>query len=303
MIISFPVGAYVVFDSEIGDEINYRYPLQNLDFPIGWIAAPLDLELGDAFIVLWCAYAIVFAISVFGPKKSMFAELGSAMHRGVPASNYMVGMIRWFAILVLASALIYGVQEYLGVDTAPPPFENGLVQFLGVMQAPITEEVGFRLVLIGIPAYLIYSHRASARHLLRSLWHPYRHLHVHENKKIAALIVVVAILFGAGHVVFGESWSGGKFVQATASGLILGWVYFRYGFAPALLIHWAANYFVFSYAFLIADVNSVTVNDAFSHSMMQTIEGIIVLAGCVSVAMMLIRRRVSKKGPRGLAPL
>ena len=37
MITSFPIGAYVVFNSEIGDEINYEYPIERLNFFLGGI--------------------------------------------------------------------------------------------------------------------------------------------------------------------------------------------------------------------------------------------------------------------------
>ena len=37
MILSFPIGAYVVFNTDVGKEINYEYPLQSLDFFIAGI--------------------------------------------------------------------------------------------------------------------------------------------------------------------------------------------------------------------------------------------------------------------------
>ena len=43
------------------------------------------------------------------------------------------------------------------------------------------------------------------------------------------------LLFGFAHIAFADSWSEGKFAQATAGGLILGWVYVRYGFIVSLV--------------------------------------------------------------------
>ena len=64
MIFSFPIGAYIVFNTDIGNEINYEYPLQSLDFFIAGISLqiPIDFELGDVFIVVWSIYAIICAI-------------------------------------------------------------------------------------------------------------------------------------------------------------------------------------------------------------------------------------------------
>ena len=57
----------------------------------------------------------------------------------------------------------------------------------------------------------------------------------------------------------------GKFAQATAGGIILGWVYLRYGIVVSLLIHWATNYFIFAYAHFISQINYVSLDIAFSN--------------------------------------
>ena len=299
MIFSFPIGAYVVFNTDIGNDINYQYPLQSLDFFIAGISIqiPIDFELGDAFIFLWSIYAIIFAIAMFGPKKNFFKELGPIMNEGRPtsSSNYMVSMIKWFSILIVVSAIINIAQESVGITTEPPLAENDLIQFFDVTKAPIIEEIGFRVLLIGVPLYAIYSHKASAKHFFKSLWHPQANLHVFEKNKAILLIVLVSVFFGLAHIISGEAWSGGKFAQAAASGIIIGWVYFRYGLAPALLIHWATNYFIFSYVNIIADINFISITEAFSHSMLQTFEIMFFATGIISIVMMIIYRRNSQK--------
>ena len=105
----------------------------------------------------------------------------------------------------------------------------------------------------------------------------------------------MGVLFGFAHIAFGESWSEGKFAQATAGGIILGWVYLRYGFVASLLIHWATNYFVFSYANLISQINSISIMDAFSHSLMASLELLLLISGIFSISMLLIRKFYSKE--------
>ena len=70
MILSFPIGAFVVFNSDIGDKINFEYPLSGFDFFLGGIGyeIPIEFELGDAFIVIWILFLILFTISFLGPK-------------------------------------------------------------------------------------------------------------------------------------------------------------------------------------------------------------------------------------------
>ena len=299
MICSFPIGAYIFFSSDIGDEINYEYPLQSLDFFIAGISIqiPIEFEIGDVFIVVWSIYAIIFGIAMIGPKKNFFLELAPIMNHGknTSSANYLVSMIKWFTILILVSAVINIVQESIGITTEPPIAENDLMQFFDVSKAPLIEEIGFRVLLIGVPLFAIYSYKSSAKHFFKSLWNPYANLHVDNKNKAIALIVLVAVFFGIAHIISGEAWSSGKFAQAAASGIIIGWVYFRYGLAPALLIHWSTNYFIFSYVYLIADVNFVTIEQAFTHSMLHTFEILFVVAGIISVIMMMIHKRNSQK--------
>ena len=77
------------------------------------------------------------------------------------------------------------------------------------------------------------------------------------------MIVVVGIFFGAAHIISGEPWSLGKFAQASASGIIIGWVYFKHGFPSAILVHWATNYFIFSYVYFLADINEISIKMLF----------------------------------------
>ncbi len=303
MALSFPVGAYLVYNTEMGGEINYEYPIQGLDLFVAGISVhlPAGFELGDAFAVLWGIYAAVFVAAVLGPQRSLFRDLGSVMNECRPASGSMALAIQWFAILILASVAINIVQESAGITISPPPAGNELVRFFEATKAPLVEEVGFRVILIGIPLYLMYSRMASARHLLASLWHPHAALDIRKRRRVLALIVAAAVLFGMAHIISGEPWSDGKLAQAAASGAILGWVYYRHGLGPALLIHWAANYFLLSYVYLISEINSVGLQEASAHSMMQTFELILVMAGIVSAAMMAVRligsRRRRLRGP------
>ena len=114
-------------------------------------------------------------------------------------------------------------------------------------------------------------------------------------KKALLLIIIVGVLFGAAHIFSDEAWGGGKLAQAIASGIIIGWVYFRYGLIPAVLIHWATNYFVFSYGYIVADVNQISIGDAFSHSLLSTLELLLIVTGIISVAVLVLNYVYSKK--------
>jgi len=148
MITSFPIGAYVVFNSEIGDEINYEYPIERLNFFLGGInfELPWMLELGDMFIVIWSIFIILFGIAIFGPRKNFLNALGSLMMEGINHSknNYLVIIIKWLSILIVISATINFIQEGIGIQIQPPVSDNQLILFYDVTLSPLIEEAGFR---------------------------------------------------------------------------------------------------------------------------------------------------------------
>jgi Type II CAAX prenyl endopeptidase Rce1-like len=298
MLLSFPFGVFVVFDTDIGNDINFQYPLNHLALfkEIGYLI-PSDVEIGDLFIVLWSAYAILFAIAILGPNYGFLKTLSIYLGHGKleTKSNYMFTITKWFSILILLSIIIDFVQQGFGIVTLPPSADNDLTQFLYVSLSPIVEEFGFRLILIGLPLFVFYSHKLSFNHFLKSLWNPSSNLHIYDFKKPIILIILVGIFFGLSHIMTGEPWSEGKFAQASVSGIILGWLYFRFGLIPAILVHWGTNYFIFSYANFISQINQITVEEAFSQPLIDTMELLFFISGIFSVSILLINYYNSKR--------
>jgi len=300
MIISFPIGAYVVFNSDIGKEINFQYPLDGVDIFLGGIGfkLPVHFEIGDGFIVMWCVYLVLFVISLAGPQRGLMKALSLVMIEGWQniKNNALLSMITWFSILIVFSLIIDFIQHGFGINIEPPASsQNRLIQFFQVSTSPLSEEVGFRVLLIGLPLFAMFSHKASLKHFFKSLWHPSKNLEITNYKKVAALIITVAIFFGAAHIISGTPWSTGKFTQATVAGIIIGWVYFRYGFAPAILIHWATNYFIFSYAYFISEMTQSPMTDKFSDPFSNTLESLLLIAGGIAIVGITLNYIKSKK--------
>lgn len=298
MLMSFPIGAYVVFNSDIDGQITFEYPLNEIppfNSEIGNYI-PFQISLGNVFIVLWCVFLILFTISLIGPKKDFMNYVHSIINNttNVSQNNYLISTIQWFSILIVISAAINLIQEAFGISIDPPASGTELTRFFGVTFAPIIEEIGFRVVLIGLPLFLLYSHESSFTKFVKSLWHPKENLAIQKTTIPLILIVLVGIFFGATHVLLEESWSVGKFTQATAGGVILGWVYFRFGLIPAILIHWATNYFIFSYLYMIADINLTSIQDAIIHPLMNSLEILFVVTGIISIIIMWLNYEKSK---------
>ncbi|ABK77837.1 hypothetical protein CENSYa_1213 [Cenarchaeum symbiosum A] len=284
MAASVPLGIIAVLGEGQGRGID----VPEIGFFVGGIgvALPADIGLEAALIAFWAANALFFAAAILGPGRLFFRELRGT-GGGEPSSSYVIAAAKWFSVIVLASLIIGAVQDAVGIPTEPPPAENELVRFFEVTKASIVEELGFRVILVGVPMYLLFSDRHSARHLLQSLWRPGENLRA-DKRKALLVISAAALVFGIAHITSGEPWSAGKFAQATAAGVIIGWAYFRHGLVAAVVIHWATNYFLLSYAHILAGAGEIV--DAFLHPVLQSFEIIFVVAGAVSVAIMLARR-------------
>ena len=298
MILSFPLGTYAFFNSNIGDDIDYNFPQDKFDIFIAGLhlGIPFEFEIGDMFIVIWSIFVILFVITFLGPKTNFLKSISRLLNREKddPDGNYLVNIIKWFSIIVVISAIINFIQESFGVVTSPPESMNDLTMFLAITISPITEEIGFRVMLIGIPLFLIFTHKSSFKFFFSTLWHPYKNLHIMQHKRVIGIIIAVGLFFGLAHIISGEPWSDGKFAQATISGIIIGWVYYRYGLISAILVHCATNYFIYSYLFFISDLNQISIQNAISHSMIGTLEIILVVTGVISIAMIVINYFNSK---------
>lgn len=297
MIVSFPIGAYVVFNSDIGKEIIFDFPIDGLDVFIAGIGIkiPIQFELGDGFIVVWCVYLVLFAVSLLGPKTNFSQALASLISEGWHniKNNYLLGMLTWFSILIVVSVIIDSIQQSFGIFVEPPEIQNKLIQFFRITASPLTEEIGFRMFLIGLPLLAMFATKISIGSFFKSLWHPSQNLEITNYKKVLCLVIVVGIFFGVAHIISGSPWSTGKFAQASISGVIIGWVYVRHGLAPAILLHWATNYFIFSYIFFMSNINQ-TSNEA-SNPFLNTLEVLFFISGILAIIIFVLNYLKSKK--------
>lgn len=292
MAVSFPMGAYVFFEQSADGDIGPGYPL-DLAYPaLSWMEdSAFRPSVGDAFVAAWSLYAALFAVCVMG-KHGLAGSLSLVVSEGRETPSAMLAVLRWLGIVVLASALIGGVQGLFGVGIDAPAFGSDLERFLGATLAPLLEEPAFRVLLIGAPLAAFAWRPGSMRSLVRALWRPHD-AGPHNKAQVAVLIAASAALFGASHVI-GDNWSYGKAAQATVAGLILGWAYYRHGAAAAIVLHWATNYFVLSYAYMTARLTGTDITGAFEHNLLSTIEAVLLASGAASAVFVVARYKSSR---------
>jgi len=278
MAASFPIGLYLILDYGANTDVNFDHDLEFRLHFTGIKSQIMKIDLGYAFIMLWCILLTLFIIGVLRSKNNIFNFTDSSNH------NIIRYTIQWFVIVVVLSVIINFIQEQIGIPENSPNFGT-LINFFDISKASIIEEIGFRVALIGLPIYILYSPK-SVRYFFKTLYSP-------SNTKIlkvhyCSLIIISGILFGLSHILFNELWGISKLIQATISGIILGWAYFRYGFIVSVLIHWAINYFIFSYVFLISHITNSSVDEAISHSVVNILEILFVISGIISIFILMI---------------
>ncbi|WOV92543.1 MAG: CPBP family glutamic-type intramembrane protease [Candidatus Nitrosoabyssus spongiisocia] len=286
MLLSFPLGIYLVFNADVDDNIHYDYIIGNVD--LQWLVGfDLLISVGDAFTIIWCIFLGLFSISIFGRRANLLVSIKRILDAKPDVEyNTLIVVIKWFSILILVSLIVTTVQDHIGIPTEILDIDLILIQFYRVLIAPLVEEPIFRVLLIGVPLFLLYNRKFSFTTFFSFLWRP--NLTNSSKSTIPIIIIISSIVFGLSHVLSGDLWTSGKFLQATLAGIILGWVYVHHGLICSILVHWATNYFIYGFALFVADTNSISVTDAFSHSLLNTLELLFVVTGILSVGIILL---------------
>lgn len=218
---------------------------------------PITFNLGSLFLVLWTAYLILFAMALNGPIKNVIRAMKDASSFGLSAvfDNSMLGMVAAFPLVLWSSVLLALLQQSVGVSTGNLPPTDPLLLFVELSIAPIREEIGFRLVPIGIGAFALLIARGRIRDSILSLWHPSKYLKKNltpqQYKRALTPMYVLggisAFLFGLAHYVLGAGWGPGKITEAAIAGVALAALYYKYGLPATILLHWAVDYALTSY--------------------------------------------------------
>jgi len=231
MIISFPLGLYTVFITDLG-----RYsPIKGL------------------FIILWFIYLVLFIKAIRGPRLPLNRIPKSALNYGLRSifDNTLSTLAVTFSALLLITVFITLLQESAGIGTGSlPPIEPPILLFVSTTIAPIEEEIIFRVAIIGTVAILLLFIRGTHFNPFKVLWHPANYiseLGKIDKKVIYFVIIISGALFGYAHIAFGAGWDIGKVTTSFLAGIILGLIYFFYGFPGAVLLHWSFNYFLDSF--------------------------------------------------------
>ncbi|MBI3858738.1 MAG: CPBP family intramembrane metalloprotease [Thaumarchaeota archaeon] len=255
VILSFPAGVYAVFFTHLSNTSS-AVTVVHWYLWIGPIAVttPFPASLGAIFLAMTAVYVAMF---VYAAKqgRSIPSSLVSAVREDILSvfSNRALLTLVSIAFLLYTANTLDSFVEATGSSIGDPfTHADPLWTLVGFSVAPIREEFGFRVMLVGVAAVLVS--RASARAALKSLWRPSASFMSGGAVAMYAVWGVAvgsSLLFGACHVGIGcgGGWDLGKLPEATYGGLFLAFLYVRYGFHVAVLVHWGVDYLTSVFAF------------------------------------------------------
>ncbi len=253
-VLSFPAGIYAILFTQLSPGLGAgTLVIQSLLIGPLPVRIPTPLPVWGLFAAMMTIYAIFFVVAAASGPNPLAAfsagfrrGLSSLMSNGLVVAVVSIGFLAFTATYVDTAVAAGGVP--IGGPSGP-----ALAIFLSVTTAPFVEEFGFRFLIVGLVA-LVLSLGMHWKSALKSLWRPAACYETDEigSQKAAvvwAVVVLGAVAFGFAHIASGSGWELGKLPEATYGGLVLGYLYVKYGFHVAVLTHWGIDYLGSAFAF------------------------------------------------------
>lgn len=259
MLMAFPLGAAIFFSPSLGGSPAWTTPHEMSLSILGVffeIRLPYPVSYSTLFLAFWTIHAAILAIALLYPHNLLTAikDIGK---KGVLAlfDNSILAVSIVYPPLFLLISVLEKALEFGGVPVGQLPMVDPRTTFLGLLQASLTEELGFRATIIGIVAALIAYRLGGGLYGIKALWNPkltLERLGLPVGKaKLNGIVVFSALIFGWAHIVYGESvWHLGKLLSATIAGLGLGYLFVFLGLPTVVLVHWSFNYYYATFYFL-----------------------------------------------------
>ena len=219
-----------------GYALGVKVPLYVVIFPLfaGYVPFPSKE-------VYWLLFTfIVITISGIFILRDFFGYVKKPDHReNFGRFSELFAVVISFTLLSYFISLIFTQQS--NPFGNPVSSEPTNVILLSLMHAPVWEEIVYRTLLLGLPLYLI-----SFRNKL-----PWYRAFVGggfsvKNRSSIIMLLLSSFFFGSAHL---YSWEPAKFPSVFIAGIILGYVFLRYGIYASITMHFLVD-FSGSYSFL-----------------------------------------------------
>jgi membrane protease YdiL (CAAX protease family) len=230
----------------------------------------------EVFAAIWVIYVVCFA-AAWRWRQSFHGVLKKALSGSRDIfGNFLFSMPLLSSMALTAAVAIIYSQTAFGVGTGKPPLPANVHEaFLQLAISPLVEELGFRIVPIGLVVvvfvFVARSLKASSPGRSRLKLFFLAFVYPEGAKKMAGLptvgergllkglsslewfmVVVSAGVFGWTHVL-SPGWEIGKITSAFVQGFFFAVTYIAYGIEAPILLHWYFNYYFYFFSPEIAE--------------------------------------------------
>lgn len=229
-------------------EISY-IPIYIFAQPL-FIQIPYPITLTRLATIFISIYAALLAIAILTTRP---------LHRLKEVitgytENDAIETIKIMSLTLIIIIIVEGVQERTGIPTGELESPNEFLRYISALIAPLIEEIGFRVSIIGMVALILflltYRGKITIKNLLTLLWRPYNGYEKARGRgfltTLYIIMMIAAFIFGLLHFLSGGGWGIGKVTTATIAGIALGYLYIRHGFHSAVLGHSFFNVYLLS---------------------------------------------------------
>ena len=260
--LSMIAGVLLVATTAFGGQLHVL--IQTFPFWALMLGFPLQansLVIVSISLVIFAVCFVKAASSNGGFLQGLRTLSTGAPPRTLP--NWLAVMPLLASAILLIDLLLTYLQGAFGVSTGSLPVMDPtqLVPLLAF--APIAEEIGFRISIIGLVVGILVAVKLG-RSIADGMKAPIDHQlvtffsafispgHAKERAGLPSIrtngikgislvewifVFLTSIVFGAYHVI-GGGWGPGKFLTAALSGFALAIVYLAYGAFADILLHW-----------------------------------------------------------------
>lgn len=228
-IASVIIGLGKTFDS-ISDGMKLSI---SIIFPVLIRLCYLSGTVLDIYWILVLMAFLASAAAVFWQSRRMFSirdDQDSGEYRNTPL--FWIGMLFGSSIVIQLFMLLIMNSNGIVIETPNLPTDASGDAIIMYTNAGVWEEIACRMLLIGVPMLAIALYKGYS--------HPFRYLlgGFGTSKVSVILIVISSVMFSYGHV---SGWGAFKFPLVMVGGLIMGWLYVRFGIHASILFHCTAD--------------------------------------------------------------
>ncbi len=230
------------------------------------IVIPVSGNYGALFLVIWGIFCLCL-VSAFMTRENFLKSLKGLLKKPLSSflRNNILSMPLITSTLFVTSAFLILLQESAGLPSGPgPSFPNPYEDLLWLSVAPVTEELGFRIIPLGLFLAIYITRSANTASLkfkiklfFLSFLHPDKAKETLGVRSIDDLgllrgisppewfiVAATAFLFGYAHLYFGNGvWDIGKIAPTAIVGFTFALSYLYYGIQAPILLHWFFNFY------------------------------------------------------------